>query len=235
MEEKTIQIPEKTFFPEHKTFFWEKQAYSSWKFRHYFLKRAFDIVFSSIVLIAISPLFFIIALMIRLSSPGKAIYVQMRLGHRGKVFKCYKFRTMYQDAEIRLKKILKNNPKLHYEWEEHQKLREDPRIFPFGRFLRKLSLDELPQFWNVLKGDLSIVGPRPYMVSQRKKLGAFADQIFKVKPGITGIWQTSGRSNTSFYQRIILDNKYIETHSFWLDCWLILKTIPQVLFSKNAF
>lgn len=206
-----------------------------YKSRHELGKRLFDFFFSFTIIVFFTPLYLIIAIIIRLSSPGKAIYTQIRLGRGGKAFRCYKFRTMYLDADKRLTEILAHDPKRRIEWELSQKLRNDPRIFPFGRYLRKLSLDELPQFWNVLKGDLSVVGPRPYMVSQKKKIGSFVNKILVVRPGITGLWQTSGRSNTSFYHRIILDNEYINRRSFWLDCWLILKTIPQILFAKNAF
>ena len=205
------------------------------KSRRDFGKRLFDFLFSFTVIVLLAPLYLIIAIIIRISSPGKAIYAQTRLGRGGKVFTCYKFRTMYSDADKRLTEILTHDQKRRIEWELSQKLRNDPRIFPFGRYLRKLSLDELPQFWNVLKGDLSVVGPRPYMVSQRKKIGSFINKILVVRPGITGLWQTSGRSNTSFYHRIILDNEYVNHRSFWFDCWLILKTIPQVLLAKDAF
>ncbi len=206
-----------------------------WKIHQSLTKRFFDFVFSLAIVLLISPLYVVIGAAIRLSSPGKIIYSQQRLGQRGKVFNCYKFRTMYSDSDRRLSEILSKDPKLRAEWERTQKLRNDPRVFPFGRYLRKMSLDELPQFWNVLKGDLSVVGPRPYMVSQWKKIAPFANQILKIRPGITGLWQTSGRSSTTFYERIILDREYVSRHSFWFDCQLILKTISQLLFPKDAF
>lgn len=198
------------------------------------VKRLFDIGFSLSVLLLLSPLFICIALGILICSPGNVLYTQIRLGRRGKLFKCYKFRTMYFDADRRLKEILQKNPLLHAEWEENQKLRVDPRVFWFGRFLRRTSLDELPQFWNTFKGDLSIVGPRPYMLKQRKELNLMACKILSMRPGITGLWQTSGRSNRTFRERIALDAQYVDEHSFWTDLWLILKTIPEILFSKNA-
>lgn len=197
-------------------------------------KRLFDIVFSSSVCILFSPLFCFIWLGVRLSSPGKAIYAQERLGQHGNVFKCFKFRTMSSNAEQSLETLLERFPYLKKEWQQKQKLSNDPRVFRFGKFLRKTSLDELPQFWNVLKGDLSVVGPRPYMVNQLKEIGPYAEQILSTRPGITGIWQTSGRSSTTFRKRIILDAEYVHKQSFWLDCFLILKTLPVVLFSKNA-
>jgi exopolysaccharide production protein ExoY len=199
------------------------------------LKRVFDVAFSLIILTCLSPLFLFLTFMIRLSSKGSAIYVQPRLGQGGKVFKCYKFRTMYVDADEQLKNILNKSSFLQNEWENNQKLKNDPRIFPLGKWLRRTSLDELPQFWNVLKGDLSVVGPRPYMVSQKNELGLLASKILSIKPGITGLWQTSGRSQTTFLKRILLDAEYVDKSSFWYDLLLILKTIPQVLFSRDAY
>lgn len=197
-------------------------------------KRFFDIAFSLCILSLLFPLFLFIAIAIRLSSPGQAIYTQSRLGKGGSIFKCYKFRSMHRDADAFLEEILEKNPLKRAEWEQNQKLRSDPRVFAFGQFLRKTSLDELPQFWNVLKGDLSVVGPRPYMISQKKNMGRLSKKILSVRPGITGIWQTSGRSSTSFHERLALDAGYVDSTSFWNDLILILKTIPQVLFSKNA-
>ncbi len=202
---------------------------------HSFSKRLFDIIFSSAVLIIFSPLYLAIMIGIRLSSPGSPLFIQPRLGAGGKVFKCYKFRTMYSDAEKRLRTLLAENPELKAEWEENQKLKNDPRIFSLGKTLRRTSLDELPQFWNVLMGDLSVVGPRPYMITQRKALGEQLYTILSVKPGITGLWQTSGRSHTNFQQRISLDASYVEIHSFFFDLFLVFKTIVQMLFSKNAY
>lgn len=198
------------------------------------IKRLFDVFFSASALIVLLPLFILIVLLIRFSSPGRAFFSQERLGARGKTFKCYKFRTMHVNAEEHLNEILQAHPELKREWDEKQKLKCDPRIFSFGKFLRKTSLDELPQFWNVLKGELSVVGPRPYMTCQKRELGAFAYKILSVKPGITGVWQTSGRSRTTFQQRIQLDASYIDKKSFWFDLYLIAKTIPTMIFTKNA-
>lgn len=200
-----------------------------------FVKRMFDLAFSLIFMAVSAPFFLSIIVIIRLSSKGSAIYVQPRLGRDGKVFKCYKFRTMYVDAEEKLQELLTNSPCLQKEWSCHQKLKNDPRIFPLGKWLRRTSLDELPQFWNVIKGDLSVVGPRPYMISQKNELGALTSKILSVRPGITGLWQTSGRSKTSFQERITLDAQYVDRRSFWYDLVLIIKTIPEVLFSRNAY
>ncbi len=199
------------------------------------MKRVFDILFSLFALISLLPLFLLITIGILFSSPGRVIFTQRRLGQGGKTFKCLKFRTMYFNAEKRLDEILQDNPQLRDEWREKQKLRVDPRAFSFGKFLRKTSLDELPQFWNVLKGDLSVVGPRPYMINQRSELGPHAYKILSIRPGITGLWQTSGRNDKTFHERIILDAKYVEKSSFWLDLQLIVKTLPVVFSSKDAF
>jgi undecaprenyl-phosphate galactose phosphotransferase len=206
-----------------------------WEVREGLLKRTFDLFFSATLLIILSPLFLAIILSIKILSGGTAIYVQPRLGKGGKLFNCYKFRTMYIDAEDRLHDLLARNPHLQIEWLKNQKLKDDPRIFTLGKWLRRTSLDELPQFWNVLIGDLSVVGPRPYMLSQKKSLGDLAPKILSIRPGITGLWQTSGRNRTTFQERISLDAAYIDTHSFFYDLFLILKTIPCVLFQKDAY
>jgi len=194
------------------------------------VKRVFDVLFSLGVLVVFAPIFLAIVLVIG----KKAFYVQRRLGRGGTFFKCYKFRTMHSDADELLPQLLQHNPDLRHEWEIHQKLHDDPRVFPMGRWLRKTSLDELPQFWNVIKGDLSVVGPRPYMAEQKPQMGPLAHTILSVRPGITGLWQTSGRSRTSFAERIALDAEYINKRTFWFDLWLILKTIPQVFFPTDA-
>jgi len=201
---------------------------------YFFYKRLFDIFFSLLVLIFLAPLFLIIYIAIRCSSSGNPIYSQKRFGQGGKIFTCYKFRTMYLDAETRLEKMLSLNFELKAEWEENQKLKDDPRIFSFGHILRKFSLDEFPQFWNVLKGDLSVVGPRPYMLSQGRELATRAEKILSIRPGITGLWQTSGRSRTTFKERLQLDAAYVDCQSFGFDLKLIAKTILQMLFSKDA-
>ncbi len=206
-----------------------------WKIRRTPSKRMFDLLFSISVLFLLAPAFVGIALAIRFSSGGKAIYMQTRVGRGGKVFKCYKFRTMYPDAQRSLPDLLSQNPRLKDEWKMHQKLRDDPRIFPIGKWLRRTSLDELPQFWNVLRGDLSVVGPRPYMVYQKRQMGFLASTILSVRPGITGLWQTSGRNRTTFEERIALDAAYVGRRSLWLDLKLILKTIPKVLFPTDAY
>jgi undecaprenyl-phosphate galactose phosphotransferase len=207
-------------------------------------KRAFDIAFSTAVLILFSPLLGAIALAIWMTSPGPILFRGKRLGQGGRPFDCLKFRTMYVDAEAQLKPLLASDESLRAEWTSFQKLKTDPRITPIGKFLRKTSLDELPQFWNVLKGDLSVVGPRPptlvgppenYWKEISLVYGDAAWKILSIKPGITGVWQVSGRSAIPLEERTRIELDYVEKQSFWKDLVLIIKTVPAVLLSKGAF
>ncbi len=204
--------------------------------RHIPVKRIFDICFSITALICGAPLFLLIALAIRLSSQGESFYAHERVGRGGKSFKCYKFRTMYANSDKRLQKLLDKDPLLKKEWEETYKLKNDPRITPVGAFLRKTSLDELPQFFNVITGELSVVGPRALVREEvAQYLGHKAMKILSVRPGLTGLWQTSGRSNTSYDTRIRLDEYYINHQSFLFDLVLIIKTIPVMIFCRGAY
>jgi exopolysaccharide production protein ExoY len=203
------------------------------------LKRSFDIAFSLSALSFGFPLFILIGLLVKLTSTGPIFYSSMRLGERGTLFKFWKFRSMQKDADERLKALLQSNPALALEWQTYFKLKEDPRLTKIGKFLRKTSLDELPQFWSVLTGDLSIVGPRPYLPREKERihqvLGNDTAKLFSVKPGLTGIWQTSGRNHLTFEERVKLDFSYIEKRSFLLDIKLIAKTIPILFFPKGSF
>jgi exopolysaccharide production protein ExoY len=204
--------------------------------KHNLIKRLFDIYFSLALIVLLSPLFITIALAIFLTSPGPIIYGHKRIGRGGVIFKCLKFRTMYIDADVKLKSLLESDQHIKEEWLKNRKLKNDPRVIKIGNFLRKTSLDELPQFFNVLKGDLSVVGPRPVMDDEILSFfGAKASKILKVRPGITGLWQTSGRSNIDYEKRIALDEQYVDEHNLWLDIKLIVKTVPCVLFSKGAY
>jgi len=199
-------------------------------------KRLFDIIFSLATLVFLSPLFIFIGIAIKCSSKGPIFYRSYRVKKDFAIFPCWKFRTMYEGAEARLEKILKENPHMCREWNTYRKMQQDPRITPLGRFLRKTSLDEFPQFLNVLLGDLSLVGPRPYFQEEidlyvKEK----AKKILSVRPGLTGIWQTSGRNTLSIEERIALDEKYLETQSFFLDFKIILKTIKQIFGSYGAY
>lgn len=200
------------------------------------LKRNFDILFSLFIIILGLPLFITLALLVKLTSKGSIFFYSERVGRGRKKIYCIKFRTMKEDAKEILQPLLNNNPALKNEWEIYQKLKVDPRITFFGNFLRKSSLDELPQFFNVLKGDLSVVGPRPLT---EEELGRFQslkiDQMLSVRPGITGLSQTSGRNNLSLKERIDLEISYVQNQSFLKDFLLILKTIPLIFFCKGAY
>lgn len=204
--------------------------------RHLPLKRICDILFSLTALIFSLPLTIPILMVTRLSSPGPAIYGQLRIGRGGKPFKCYKFRTMYADAEERLQFILKNDSTLRQEWLTTRKLKNDPRVTRIGNFLRKTSLDEIPQFLNVLKGDMSVVGPRPVVSEEiTTHYGPKAHKILTVRPGITGIWQVSGRNDTSYAERVALDEYYVDHRTLWVDFKLFSKTIPVLLTRRGAY
>ena len=206
------------------------------KVRHLPLKRIFDLTFSLLVLTLGMPFFIFIAMCIKCTSKGKIFFSQIRVGRGGKLFKCYKFRTMYCDADQRLESLLLQDVNSRQEWESTRKLKKDPRVTPLGRFLRKTSLDELPQFFNVLKGNLSIVGPRPVVQDEIDQFfGVKAYKILSIRPGLTGIWQVSGRSNTSYSRRIQLDENYVDSQTLWLDLKLIIKTIPCMIFARGAY
>lgn len=204
--------------------------------RHKPLKRLFDILFAFTVLFVGFPLFLLISFAIKCSSSGPIFYSHERIGRGGRPFPCYKFRTMYEDADARLIKLLNENPELRGEWDEKHKLQNDPRVTVLGAFLRKSSLDELPQFWNVVKGDLSVVGPRPVVKQEiAKYFGEKAEIILSIRPGLTGLWQVSGRSDIGYAMRVQLDELYVDTQSLLLDLKLIAKTIPAMLFSRGAY
>jgi undecaprenyl-phosphate galactose phosphotransferase len=178
----------------------------------------------------------ILAAAIRYGSKGMPIYSHERIGRGGKPFRCYKLRTMYVDADNRLNELLKSDPALMQEWKASRKLKNDPRVTPLGKLLRKTSLDEFPQFWNVLKGDLSIVGPRPVVYEEViNHFGEKAPKILSVRPGLTCIWQVSGRNDVSYAQRIELDEEYVDKRTLIMDIKLILKTIPSMIFSRGAY
>ncbi len=199
-------------------------------------KRSFDILFSLTVMTLASPLYLSLALLIKCSSKGPVTFAHERIGRGGRSFPCYKFRSMIPDAESVLEELLKNDPLLKKEWDTSHKLKKDPRITRIGQFLRRSSLDELPQFWNVLVGDMSIVGARALVKEEFDKyVGDRSAKILSQRPGITGLWQVSGRSNTSYAQRIALDEKYIDNCNFFSDLWIIAKTIPVMLFGSGAY
>ncbi len=200
-------------------------------------KEIFDRIFAILALLLSIPLMVGISLIIKLTDKGPIFFKQKRVGFRGKPFYVIKFRTMYPDAEKRLKELLEKDPKAREEWEKYWKLKNDPRITPIGKFLRKTSLDELPQFFNVLKGEMSVVGPRPVVEEELKKFYKDkAKYYISVKPGITGYWQVEGRSDIENYEkRVEMDVWYVKNMSFWLDLKIILKTIWVMLTGKGAY
>jgi undecaprenyl-phosphate galactose phosphotransferase len=200
-------------------------------------KRGFDVIFSSFAVLITFPLMVLIAIAIKLTDGGSIFFRHSRVGYKGEVFELLKFRSMYPDAEDRLKKILEENPEAREEWNRTFKLKNDPRVTPVGKFLRKTSLDELPQFFNVLKGDMSVVGPRPVV---REELDKYykdkARYYLSVKPGVTGYWQVEGRSDVNNYEeRVNMDVWYVQKQSFLLDLKIILKTVWVMLTGKGAY
>ncbi len=189
-----------------------------------------------LVVLLISPLVFllhiVITVLIKLDSKGSVIFKQKRLGKDASTFSCYKYRTMYENGQEILDDYLVRHPEEITYYEEYHKYQDDPRITRIGSFLRKTSLDEFPQFYNILRGDMNLIGPRPYMLSEKEQIGPFhEDVILRVKPGITGLWQVSGRNELTFDQRVKLDNWYIQNWSLWIDFMIFVKTI-KVVFNK---
>lgn len=200
-------------------------------------KRVFDFIFSFFALFALSPILIIIAILIKIISPdGPVFFGHKRIGKDGKFFRVYKFRTMVPDAEARLKKMLNENPLIKEEFERDFKLKDDPRIIPkIGEFMRKSSIDELPQFYNSLIGDMSVVGPRPIVEKEVEKYGKYAIKLYSVKPGVTGLWQVSGRNDIEYDERVALDMEYIDNQSLFMDIKIIIDTIKVMIFRKGAY
>ncbi|MBI4848157.1 MAG: undecaprenyl-phosphate galactose phosphotransferase WbaP [Nitrospirae bacterium] len=200
-----------------------------------FIKKLFDIAASIIFLIILALPMLLIFILIRTTSNGPAIFSQERRGKNNVPFRCFKFRTMYNDAEERLEALLESNQKAQSEWKNNWKLRDDPRVTRIGRFLRKTSLDELPQIFNVLKGDMSLVGPRPVTKAEIDEYYKDAAKLcFCVPPGLTGLWQVSGRSNTDYDYRITLDSWYVRNWNLWLDIVILFKTVRVVFKMEGA-
>ena len=199
-----------------------------------FAKRLTDVVIASIALVALAPLMLTIAALVRLTMGGPAIFAHTRVGLNGRAFRCYKFRTMINGAEDHLSHYLTQNPELNRQWQEAQKLGRDPRITTFGALLRKSSLDELPQLFNVLRGDMSCVGPRPIVSTELDRYGADVQHYLRSRPGLTGLWQISGRSNVSYGKRVVLDSLYVRNWSMLLDLAILIRTIPALLKFDDA-
>lgn len=203
--------------------------------RNRMFKGIFDFVLTLVGTICISPILLVIAIGIRRDSPGPIIYDGLRLGKDGKPFKCYKFRTMQVNGETILQKYLADHPEEQENWKIYHKLEHDPRVTKLGDFLRRTSLDELPQIFNVLKGEMSLVGPRPYLPSEEEEMGSLAKTVLVAKPGITGYWQTSGRSNIDFQERVEMECWYVCNWNLWLDIVLLFKTFAAVVLRRGAY
>ncbi len=197
------------------------------------MKSFFDIFFSLIILILFSPFFLIISLLIKFSSRGPIFFLQKRIGKNNKPFYCIKFRTMHPEAQDMLENIMLNNEKLRKEFQETQKLKNDPRITVIGNFLRKTSLDEVPQFLNVIRKEMSIVGPRPIVDEEKHKYGNVFSKVISVNPGITGLWQVSGRNNLTYKKRIYLDELYVNNINLLMDIRIIIRTFGVIFFPKD--
>lgn len=199
------------------------------------IKRAMDIAFC----LLLAPFLFvsvgILGLLVRLDSAGPIFYGHKRLGFQGREFLAWKFRSMVPDADRKLEEYLRQHPELMQEWIRDQKLKNDPRITRVGSFLRKTSLDELPQLWNVLRGEMSLVGPRPIVEEEVRRYGPLFALYTKVRPGLTGLWQVSGRNDTTYAERVAMDAYYVRNWSPWLDLYILARTVWVVLYAKGAY
>lgn len=198
------------------------------------MKRGLDLVATTIVGLTILPFLLMLCLLVWIESRGPVFYSAQRMGRDGSLFSCVKFRTMVPDAEAVLQHILETDPESREEYSKYHKLHNDPRVTRVGRWLRKTSLDELPQLWNVLKGDMSLVGPRPYLPRESGDIGVTQSDILRVYPGMTGPWQVSGRSRTSFEERVKMDVYYVRDWSIWLDLILLARTVRTLVSDRSA-
>ncbi len=199
------------------------------------LKRGIDLIFGTLILILVSPLLLVISAIIGLEGPGGVFYRQHRVGQNGQDFLMWKFRTMVPEADQKLEFHLKTDARLDDEWRTNQKLKNDPRLTRIGKVIRRWSLDEFPQLVNVIRGEMSLVGPRPFFSEQVHYYGNILNLYYRVRPGITGMWQVSGRNNTTFIDRVRMDEYYVRNWSIWLDIYLMLRTIWVVLSGKGAY
>ena len=200
-----------------------------------YLKTIFDFALTLVGTVAISPILIFIAIWIYIDSPGPVIFKHTRIGKNGKKFFCYKFRSMCIDAKEKLAELLENDPVAKAEWKRDFKLKNDPRITKSGAFLRRTSLDELPQIFNVLKGEMSLVGPRPVIEEELERYGEYVNDYLMVKPGITGMWQINGRNDTSYAERVCMDSWYVRNWSIWIDNLILWRTLKSVIRCKGAY
>ncbi len=198
------------------------------------MKRSVDVLLAGAGLLFLLPVLVIIAIVVKTNDGGPILFAHTRRGRDGTSFKCLKFRSMAVDAQQRLEELLKNDEKLRAEWAARQKLENDPRVTSVGRFLRKTSLDELPQLWNIVRGDMSVVGPRPIVADEVVRYRDDIKAYDAYRPGIFGLWQISGRSETTYDDRVAMDVEYAQRQSFWLDLKIMILGIPAVLLSRGA-
>lgn len=199
------------------------------------LWRMMDVIASLAAIVLLLPVLLLTAIAVRMSSPGPILFAHRRIGRDGKSFPCLKFRTMVIDSQERLAHILETDPIARAEWARDQKLRNDPRITPIGKFLRSSSLDELPQFFNVLFGQMSLVGPRPIVDAETVRYGRYLRHYCSVRPGITGLWQISGRNDVNYRRRIAMDVKYVKTRNVGVNVRILVLTVPSILAARGSY
>ena len=199
------------------------------------LKRAMDLVLALTVLALASPVLLLIYGLLKIFDPGPAMFSQLRVGRDGRTFTVFKFRTMRVDAAARLEHLLETDPKAAAEWAEFQKLKNDPRVTLLGRFLRKSSLDELPQLMNIVRGEMSVIGPRPVTSGEIHRYGADYPYYTAVRPGVLGLWQVKGRNKLTYPERIAYDVQYVKTWSIWQDIKILFMAVPVVLLGLGAY
>ena len=197
--------------------------------------RGLDIVVALAALVLLFPLLIVTGILVAVTDPGPVFFAHKRLGKDGQSFPCLKFRTMAVDAEKRLAQILATSPEALAEWQRDHKLKNDPRITPIGKFLRASSIDELPQFINVLRGQMSVVGPRPIVAAEMERYGRYFHHYCGVRPGITGLWQVSGRSDVNYRRRVAMDVRYVMRRSFFLNLRIIVLTVPMVILARGSY
>jgi Undecaprenyl-phosphate galactose phosphotransferase WbaP len=198
-------------------------------------KRVLDLIATAFGSVLVLPVLLVLSLLVWLESGRPVFYSAQRMGRDGRLFSCLKYRTMVSDAEAMLWRLMEDDPEIRREYSEYHKLRADPRVTRVGRFLRKTSLDELPQLWNVIKGEMSLVGPRPYLPRESSEIGVAQREILRVPPGITGPWQVSGRNDTSFGERVGIDAYYVRNWSVWLDLVILARTAKTLLLDRGAY
>ena len=197
--------------------------------------RTFDMLFALVILAAVAPVLILLIVALQIDSPGPVFFIQRRVGRNGALFPCVKLRTMVVDARQRLERLLESSPEAREEWQRDHKLRDDPRVTRLGRFARLFSLDELPQLLNIVAGHMSIVGPRPIVEEEIWRYGPLFADYCSVRPGLTGLWQVSGRNNTTYQERVRLDSEYAQRKSMSLDLSIMARTLAVVVFARGAY